>query len=176
MDNETFSIVNIKDEHISVVFGKHNLHVGGRFHRAVHVFVEVFGGKFIIQKKAVGTENGGTWSSAASGHVRFNETYKSAAIRELEEEIGLKIGKERLRKIIKAPPSFANSNEFVTLFTCLIDPEKENLKLDSKEVDEIVIAKFIDIVEDVQKYRCEYSPAFVELFNVFLAMEKGIGE
>ena len=50
------------------------------------------------------------------------------------------------------------------------------MKLDSKEVDEIVIDKFIDIVEDVQKYRCEYSPAFVELFNVFLAMEKGIGE
>ena len=174
MSVESFSIVDARDEHLRVVFGKQALHRNGGYHRSVHVFVEVFGGLFILQKKAAGTENAGKWSSSASGHVRCGESYKKAAVRELEEEIGLKVDEEELCEIVKVSPSIANGNEFSTLFTYLMDPREEDLELDQVEVDEIVIGALIDVIGDVEKHRDEYSPAFVELFNIFLALEKGI--
>jgi 8-oxo-dGTP pyrophosphatase MutT (NUDIX family) len=174
MSVELFSIVDARDEHLRVVLGKQALHRNGGYHRSVHVFVEVFGGLFILQKKAAGTENGGKWSSSASGHVRHGESYREAAVRELEEEIGLEIDGEELCEIVKVSPCVANGNEFSTLFTYLMDPKEEELELDPSEVDEIVISALIDVIEDVEKYRDEYSPAFVELFNIFLALEKGI--
>ena len=174
MSVELFSIVDSNDEHLYTVFGKRALHLNSGYHRSVHIFVEIFGGRFVLQKKAARTENGGKWSSAASGHVRYSESYEEAAMRELEEEIGLKIEEEELHKVMKASPSHENGNEFVTLFTYLMDPKEEDLALESDEVDEIVINKLLDVVKDVENYRNEYSPAFVELFNKFLALEKGI--
>jgi isopentenyldiphosphate isomerase len=174
MSTESFSIVDAQDEHLHVVFSKQELHRNGGYHRSVHVFVEVFGGLFILQKKAVSTENGGKWSSAASGHVRCGESYKIAAVRELKEEIGLKADEEELNEVVKVSPSIANGNEFSTLFTYLMDPREEELELDQNEVDEIVICPLIDIIGDIEKYKDEYSPAFIELFNIFLAVEKGM--
>lgn len=174
MNMEPFSIVDSNDEHLRTVFGKYNLHISGGYHRAVHIFVEVFGGWFILQKKAAETENGGKWSSSVSGHVRCDESYEEAAIRELDEEIGLKVKKDDLQKVMKIPPSDKNTNEFVTLFTYLMDPDQEDLKLDANEVDEVIIGKLADIIGDVEKHKNEYSPAFVDLFNKFLALERGI--
>jgi isopentenyl-diphosphate Delta-isomerase len=174
MDIESFSIVNSKDEHMLVIFGKENLHKNGGYHRAVHILIEVFGGLFVLQKKAKGTENAGKWSSAVSGHVRYNESYEEAAMREMEEELGLKIEKKDLHRIAKIKPSADNGNEFVVVFSYLMDPEEEVLKPDPKEVDEIVMGKLDDFIEDVESHMDEYSPAFVGAFNVFLVLEKGI--
>lgn len=174
MSVESFSIVDAKDEHLRTVFGKEALHRNGEYHRSVHIFVEVFGGLFVLQKKAASTENGGKWSSSASGHVRCGESYREAAVRELKEEIGLEIDRDELCEIVKVSPSTTNGNEFSTLFTYLMDPKEEELELDPSEVDEVVIGALIDVIRDVEKYRDEYSPAFVGLFNIFLALEKGI--
>lgn len=171
---ESFSLVDKDDKHVLTIFGKDALHATPGYHRSVHVFVEVFGGKFLLQKKSKETENGGKWSSAVSGHVRYKEGYVDAAIRESDEELGLTMLPEELHKITKMPPSMVNGYEFSTLFTYLMDPMTEKLTLDSTEVDEIVIARLFDVINDVEKHRDEYSPAFVELFNIFLALERGI--
>ena len=172
---ETFSIVNKKDEHLMTVHSKDHLHKNGGYHRAIHVLVEVFGGLFILQKKSKGTENGGKWSSAVSGHVRYSEGYEEAAIREMNEELGIKADRRDLNKIAKIGPSKKTDNEFVTIFTYLMDPRNEKLKLDEKEVDEIVVSKLSDVIEDVEAHIDEYSPAFIEVFNAFLSLEKGMG-
>lgn len=171
---ESFSLVNKDDHHVLTIFGKDALHHTPGYHRSVHVFVEVFGGKFLLQKKSKETENAGKWSSAVSGHVRYGETYTKAAIREAEEELGLIISAEELQKITKVSPSAYNGYEFSTLFTYLMDPAVEKLTLDPVEVDEISINRLADVINDVEECRNEYSPAFVELFNIFLALEKGI--
>lgn len=171
---EPFSIVNKKDEHILVVYGKDQLHKNGGYHRSVHILVEVFGGLFILQKKAKGTENEGKWSSAVSGHVRYNEDCEKAAIREMEEELGIKADLKDLDKIAKIGPSKKTGNEFITIFTYLLDPEEEKLELDPKEVDEIAIDRLIDVIGDVEAHIDEYSPAFIEVFNTFLSLEKGM--
>lgn len=171
---ETFSIVNRRDDHLLTVYGKDHLHRNGGYHRSVHVLIEVFGGLFILQKKSEGTENEGKWSSAVSGHVRYGEGYEEAAIREMDEELGIKADRKDLNKLAKIGPSKNTGNEFVTIFTYLMDPKNEKLKLNEKEVDEIVISKLPDVIEDIAAHTDEYSPAFIEVFNTFLSLEKGM--
>ena len=168
---EQFSIVNGEDEHLYIVHGKENLHQSNAsgYHRAVHIIVEAFFARLVLQKKAKGTENAGKWSSGVSGHVRFNESYKEAAIREAKEELGLEIDPDELHKIVKMPPSDNNGGEFVMIYTYLINPEEEVLKVNSTEIDEIVIGKMFDLIVDIENHKDDYSPAFVEIFNVCLA-------
>lgn len=171
---ETFSIVDRRDEHLLTVFSKSQLHKNGGYHRAVHVLVEVFGGLFILQKKSEGTENEGKWSSAVSGHVRYGESYEAAAMREMNEELGIKADQKDLNKIAKIGPSRNTDNEFVTIFTYLMDPNNEELRLNKEEIDEVVISELSSVIEDVVDHTDEYSPAFIEVFNTFLSLEKGM--
>jgi isopentenyldiphosphate isomerase len=172
---ESFAVVNKNDEQMHAVFSKKELHEHKLLHRGIHVFIEVFGGRFVIQKKAnkPGIENAGTWSSAVSGHVRFNESYESAAIRESMEELNLLLDSSEMKQILKDFPTEENGFEFVTLFSYLLDPSKEYPRI-SEEVEEIAIVPLDLLIKDITNNRKKYSPVFVDLFNKFLVLEKGL--
>ena len=121
MGAEKFPIVNGNDEVIFFTNNKEELHKLKQKHRAVHVFIETFGGGFIIQKKAEGTENAGKWSSAVSGHVRIGESYSQAAIREIEEEVGLKVSPLELDYVGRITACPETGYEFISLFSYLAD-------------------------------------------------------
>jgi len=171
---EKFAIVNANDKKMYYVYSKDKLHKQptGCYHRAVHVFIEVVNGRFLIQLKAPGTENENKWSSAVSGHVRAGETYEEAAIREAKEELGINISSNELEKIAKIHPSKETNGEFVTLFTYLMDDATEMLTIDNNEVREVVICKFKDLLKDIDKHKDKYSPAFIMLLNIFLELYK----
>jgi len=169
---EFFAVVDGDDNFMYAVKGKELLHTEGKLHRSIHLFIEVFGGKIIIQKKAPHTENGGKWSSAVSGHVRTGESYQDAVVREAKEELGIDIDKTDLIDIAKVSPSEETGNEFVTLYTYLLDPEKEDVRIACGEVDELVTCSLKDLIADVKKNGQNYSPAFMLLFNMFLTLYK----
>lgn len=173
---ETYSVVNNKDEQIHASFSKKDLHENRLLHRCSHLFIEVFGGKFVLQKKAnkPDIENAGKWSSSVSGHVRFNESYEAAVVREAFEELHLLIAQSEMRKILKDFPTEENGFEFTTLFTYLLDPRKELPRI-SEEVEEVAIVPLPVLIVDISRNRSRYSPVFVGLFNKFLSIEKGIG-
>ncbi len=169
MTKEKFDIVNPDDTVIAVVQGKERLHKSAAIHRSVHVFIDIVGGGFLIQKKAEGTENGGKWSSAVSGHVRSGETYSQAAIRECEEEIGIKFETSNLERINKVYPNTDNGLEFSTLFRALIDLDKVHPTIACDEVDELMILPIRDIIIDVSKHMYnKYSKAFISMLNIYL--------
>jgi len=167
---ELLAAVNSNDEEILILHGKNELHKYGFMHRSSHIFIETFGGGFILQKKAKGTENAGKWSSAASGHVRHGETYETAAIREVKEELGIKIIEEDFEEITKIQPCKETNNEFVTLYSYLI-ADSETIDPNGEEVDSIIICSLKEIVGDVPLNRDKYSPAFVYLLNIYLSLE-----
>jgi len=171
---ERFAVVNIHDIPIRYVTGKEALHNTAKdeYHRGVHVFVEVNGGRFLLQRKAKGTENEGKWSSSVSGHVRAGESYRSAAIRESMEELGLDVKRQDLDEVATIAPCVETSNEFVTLFTYLMDDDEEQIKINKDEVTEVIICRLDDVVNNVDDNKDAYSPAFIVLLNIFLELYK----
>ncbi len=171
MAEERFNVVSDRDTPLYTVEGKDKLHSLDALHRGIHVLVEVFGGRFLIQKKAAHTENGGKWSSAVSGHVRSTETYEKAAIREAKEELGIDISESELHFIARSRACKETGNELIRVFTYLLDPDNEDLTI-SDEIDEIIICSREDLIKDVKKNSDRYSPAFIYVFNIFLTLEQ----
>jgi len=78
------------------------VHRLGLLHRAVHVLVFNSYGQVFLQKRSMKKDRQpGVWDSSASGHVDSGEDYDTTAVREVWEEIGLRLAKtpERLFKI-----------------------------------------------------------------------------
>src|SRR5882672_4757083 len=99
--DEIFDVVNERDE----VIGQRTrgeVHRLGLLHRAVHVLVFNGRGELFLQKRSMQKDKfPGAWDSSASGHLDSGEDYDACAVRELREEIGLKVAQtpERLFKI-----------------------------------------------------------------------------
>jgi len=168
-----YQVVDRNDKPQYGVKGKNLLHsMENMYHRSSHIIIEVFGGKILLQKKAPNTENGGLWSSAVSGHVEVGETYKEAALREAKEELGIEIDESSMNRIGTFDPIYnpQTNKEFVTLFSYLLDPRKERITINKKELDGIAIMPRKYLEEDIKRYRDRYSPVFVLLFDLFISI------
>jgi len=101
MSEEIFDIVNERDE----VVGQNTrreVHRLGLKHRAVHVLVFNARGEVFLQKRSMKKDiAGGKWDSSASGHLDTGEAYDAGAVREVREELGLRLTEtpQRLFKI-----------------------------------------------------------------------------
>src|ERR1022692_566981 len=101
MSEEIFDVVNERDEVIGQQ-SRSEVHRLGLMHRAVHVLVFNAVGEVFLQKRSMTKDRQpGLWDSSASGHVDSGEDYDACAVRELGEEIGLRLegGPKRLFKI-----------------------------------------------------------------------------
>jgi len=101
MTEEVFDIVNERDEVIDRK-PRREVHARGLWHRAVHVLVFNARGEIFLQKRSMKKDTAaGLWDSSSSGHVDSGEDYDACAVRELREEIGLRVAQtpQRLFKI-----------------------------------------------------------------------------
>jgi len=94
------------------------VHRLGLQHRAAHVLVFNSRGEVFLQKRSMKKDRQpGVWDSSASGHVDRGEDYDTCAVRELGEEIGLRI-KHAPRKLFKLSASTDTDQEHVWVYRC----------------------------------------------------------
>jgi len=117
MSEEIFDVVNDRDEVIDRR-PRSEVHRLGLLHRAVHVLVFNSRGQIFLQKRSMKKDRQpGLWDSSASGHLDSGEDYDACAVRELGEEIGLKISRppERVLRLRASPET---DQEFVWVYRC----------------------------------------------------------
>jgi isopentenyl-diphosphate delta-isomerase type 1 len=117
MSEEIFDVVNERDEVVDAR-PRSEVHARGLLHRAIHVFVFNARGEIFLQKRSQQKDrHPGVWDSSASGHVDSGENYDAAAVRELREELGLKINSP-LQKLFKIDACAETDAEFVWIYRC----------------------------------------------------------
>lgn len=88
-DDEIFDVVNEADEVVGQA-KRAEVHAKGLLHRAVHVFVINGRGELLLQQRSLLKDaHPGVWDSSVAGHLDAGEDYASAAVREMEEEMGI---------------------------------------------------------------------------------------
>ena len=88
---EWFDVVNERDEPVRRAT-RREVHANGWWHRAVHVLVFDRAERVFLQKRSMAKDlSPGLWDSSCSGHLDAGEDYDAAAVRELGEEIGLRL-------------------------------------------------------------------------------------
>ena len=97
------------------------MHRRGLLHRAVHVLLFNSRGEVFLQKRSMSKDTfPGAWDSSSSGHLSCGEDYDACAVRELQEEIGLK--PERApERLFKVDASAETDQEHVWVYRCLSD-------------------------------------------------------
>lgn len=104
-DSEILSVVNDQDQ----VIGQRrrdDVHRLSLSHRAIHVLVFRQDGQIFLQKRGRHKqESPGLWDSSVAGHVDAGETYDACCVREIREEIGIRVIEmpKRLFKLVASP-------------------------------------------------------------------------
>lgn len=112
---EIFDVVDEKDQVIEQR-PRSEVHRLGLMHRAVHVLVYNRRGEIFLQKRSMTKDRQpGVWDSSSSGHLAPGESYEAAALRELHEEIGLRVERP-LKPLFKLPASAETDQEHVWIF------------------------------------------------------------
>jgi isopentenyl-diphosphate delta-isomerase type 1 len=120
MPEDIFDVVNEHDEVIDAR-PRSFVHANGLLHRAVHVLVFNSKGEIFLQKRSMKKDREpGVWVSSCSGHVDSGETYDETAVRELQEEIGLRV-KTPPQKLFKISACKETDAEFVWVYRCESD-------------------------------------------------------
>lgn len=89
MEEEVVVLVDSRDNVVGAA-PKMEAHRKGLLHRAISVFVFNGDGEMLLQRRAKGKyHSGGLWANACCSHPRPGENPHKAAIRRLEEEMGL---------------------------------------------------------------------------------------
>ncbi|MRH99897.1 NUDIX domain-containing protein [Kriegella sp. EG-1] len=79
---------------------KTDAHKNGWFHQTIHVWFYTLNGEILLQQRGKDKDTYPLlWDVSVAGHISAGETIKKAAIREIEEEIGIKLKTEQLEKI-----------------------------------------------------------------------------
>ena len=83
-------------------------------HRAVHILIFGANDDVFLQKRSRWKDRHPlVWDSSAAGHVSAGEEYDAAALRELDEELGIST---ELKRITKLPASEQTGQEFIWLY------------------------------------------------------------
>ncbi len=88
--DETFDVVDENDS-VTGQATRGEVHERDLLHRAVHVFVVNKRGDILLQQRSrLKDRHPGVWDSSVSGHLDAGESYEAAAVRELDEEMGIR--------------------------------------------------------------------------------------
>lgn len=149
MPDELLDVFDENNKPINVQKMISEIHRDGLWHRASHIWIYNSKGEILLQLRAEDKfVYPNMWDISAAGHVNANEEPIDSGLREMEEEIGLKVKKEDLNfyRIRKNQAVFRNikNNEFFYVYFLRFDSDVRGLKLQKEEVQKI---RFIPIDE-----------------------------
>ena len=163
-DNEWFDVVDGNDR----VIGRETraeVHRRKLFHRAIHVFVFRPDGALYLQKRSATKDSApNKWVSSCSGHVDSGEDYKTAARRELGEELGIQSAGLDLQELMAVPAVQETGHEFVKLYQ-IIDYEGPIIP-DPDEVSGGTWKQPHEVDEWIQQAPGDFSLSFLYLWKL----------
>lgn len=162
---EILPVVNKKDEIIDEV-SREICHIKKLRHRAVHIFIFNPKGEILLQKRSKDKEEyPGYYEASVSGHVLQDESYEEAAIREIEEEIGLLIGEEELNKRNKFEVLFGKEHHIIQLFV-LFTPKKPEIH--DGEIESMQWISKSKLVKQIKQGQKKFTPEFLAAMECFI--------
>ncbi|MFY0624670.1 MAG: isopentenyl-diphosphate Delta-isomerase [Reichenbachiella sp.] len=158
-------LVDNNDEVIGSM-GKQEAHVQGKLHRAISILVFNTKGEWLIHQRAKNKYHcGGLWTNACCSHPAPGESSEEAAIRRLQQEMGLYT--KDIEKLFKFKYKAAFDNE---LTEHEIDHVFRVVSNDTPEINEEEVADYkyltgSEISRLMRKHPLSFTPWFKLIFD-----------
>ena len=152
--DELIDILDATGKEIAKTALKSEAHRNGWFHRTVHIWCYTLDGHILIQQRGRDKDTFPLlWDVSVAGHVGAGEKLELAAIREVKEEIGLKITKERLEKIGVFKSVQKHSEELIDCefhhtYLCELTVPLKNLVKQEDEVENLKLIPLLRFSEE----------------------------
>lgn len=144
-------LIDICDENNNIVGRgmKSEALAKGMWHRTARIFIYTPKGEILIQLRAKDKElYPGKWDVGAAGHVGAGESYGQTALREAEEELGIRVKKEELDLLMieKCQTGWngIEENIFAATYLARFDGDESKIKIQAAEVQGF---RFVDVNE-----------------------------
>lgn len=158
--------LDIVDETDSVIgrAPRDQIHREGHRHRSTHIVLFNSRGQIFVQLRSRFKDvAAGLWDTSAAGHVDSGESYEACAVRELHEELGVRVSIDQLRSVGRLRPEQRNGFEFTQVYAVCSD---QSLVLQEEEVED---GRWLSV--DELGAWIEQSPAdFTQVFRVIYPM------
>ena len=143
MEDELIDILTKEGNSTGRTALKSEVHSKGYYHNTAHIWFYTAEGEILLaQRSATKTLHPLLWDVSVAGHVDAGETVEEGAIREIKEEIGIKINKKQLQKIGVFPcfQTYENGivdNEFHNTFIIKLNVDLNSVIIQEDEVESV---------------------------------------
>ena len=142
---ELIKIVDENGNFTGTIMDKDKAHDQNLLHWEVATFIINNEKQVLLQKRSVSKRfNPNKWGLCA-GHVDADEELETAAVREIEEEIGLKVSKDELNLLEEKEVKVRETNSHITRYYYVIcNKNEKDFIIQEEELSEV---KWFDIDE-----------------------------
>jgi len=151
-------------------------HKNGWFHSTTHIWFYTNNGELLLQQRAKSKDaHPLLWDVSVAGHIGAGENVLDSALREVEEEIGLKIAKTDLQKIGCFKEIHKHSNDIIDCeyhhtFLCELKVSLDSLIKQESEVEalQLMSLKQFDAELQDETLKKKYVPHFDGYFKLVI--------
>lgn len=177
---EYFDLIDSDGQPLGQSKPRPHVHRDGDWHRAVDIWVLNSKREVLLQKRSLEKESyPGLWESSCSGHISAGDESLHSAVRELEEELGIKVQPEELQLLFEVKEShtlnngtFIN-NEIKDVYLLHFDQPQKDFQLQTEEVSEVKWISIPDlkILHGTQEF-VPHDEEYAKLFEYLSAKHK----
>lgn len=152
--DELIDILDSKGNFTGKTAMKSEAHKHGWFHNTVHIWFYTPNGKVLLQQRGRNKDTYPLlWDVSVAGHVGAGEEIETAALREVEEEIGLSIIKGKLQRLgvfksVQKHTEQLNDCEFHHTFLYELENPLEKLRKQDSEVEDLKLMPLLQFSEE----------------------------
>lgn len=142
------------------------------FHLVVHIWIKNKSNKFLITKRASNRESFPNLYETVGGSVLQKETALQAAVREVEEEIGLKINEKSLKIIHTDVRKEVGGKKYNDILTAYLVDYNDNVDLNKATTDEVSSFDWLEL-DDVKKLQDDemFVPSHEYIFSAYKKLQ-----
>ncbi|WP_209399916.1 NUDIX domain-containing protein [Pseudozobellia sp. WGM2] len=133
---------------------KSEAHKNGWYHESVHIWFYTKSGQILIQQRAKNKDTHPLlWDVSVAGHIGAGERIEISAVREVQEEIGLKISEQNLEKIgffksFHQHSEILIDREFNHVYLCELTSPISELEKQESEVHDLKMIPLITFAQE----------------------------
>lgn len=166
-NNEEMFVVVDKNDNVIGKATRKECHTDKKIiHRAIYVTM-IKGKEMLLQRRSMKKDFGpGALDFSVGGHVSHGETYEQAALRETEEELGIKIQESELKKIGKFYFKADYETEINMIFGVYTNIDIKNFNFNKDEISEVIYVDIEDVKRMVKNNKKQFTDAFPDVFEI----------
>lgn len=168
---EIFDVYDVRRNKVNKLHERGVKLLEGDYRLVVHIWIINENGEILIQKRVKNKSYGGMWDCSAGGCATKGHTSITTAVREVEEEIGIKVLEEELERIC----TLQCSDVFDDIYIVRKNIKIEDVKIQIEEVEDVKIVTYKEIqslLAEGQFVRYKYLNYFKEILESTICLKE----